>query len=263
MTQVDKGHRLLIWAKREFLRVGTLLGLLSLAAGVYLFYASEKSPEISFQRSVVQVFDSRSSSPSITVSDDEGVAIETNVYAAEFVIWNSGSAPVEKIRKPLEIIALGDARILDFELLAQTEEVIAKFTVKEKAGPTGQILHVSWGFFDPGYGLKVRVVYAAEDANDMTVSGYVFPSGPVIDQTEPIFKRRHWSTTTIIVVAGLIVAFVFMRIVNKAQLSIKLKSERYTTVARAVTMFSGGIALGILSSLAYVYYFERLIPPPL
>lgn len=103
----------------ELRRPGTLIGI---SAGIIIafatWYLTRQNTELSFQISQIQVVNavegSVASAP-FTVLDSAGKRIQTNIYAANIAIWNSGDVELgeSKIRRPITITLDGNADILD------------------------------------------------------------------------------------------------------------------------------------------------------
>lgn len=294
MTEQQEGQPKHVWTWLKRPEIGATIGIIGvvlavagLGFGYYLFRAAQKVPELSFQKSVVQVFNAESSSRAIGLVDLVGQPIQSNVYAAKLVVWNSGSAPIKKedIRKPIQIIGTGDAAILDFEFLGETEIGISKFNIE---GTSSEVRHrvlpeaihelrssdaghwqnvwlsrlrhltalnVGWEHFDPGHGFRVRVIYSADDADKLMVVGNVYGSGEPIDRTPPPKKSKlsKWNRllglALVAVSAGIVLIYINIRAFRFFRSRLKLNKFYSVSVAQLPVL---------IISAHFVYLFVRI-----
>ena len=174
------------WLQQQFTAQGVVIGIIVtvLASTLSVFaslYLSRAIPEVYFSRSTVQVYDTQNSAPGIRVLDESGNLIETDVFASEFTIWNGGAETLtsEQVRKPIELIATAGTKILDYQVIEQIEKDVALFTLTPVESGEVERLSLAWKHFDPGFGAKIKVVYAASSEAEVSLDGYVYKFGPI------------------------------------------------------------------------------------
>src|SRR4051794_14248113 len=105
--------------RRPATLIAVTLFLLSVIIGIltslYFYIKSEKVGQVAFSVEQIQIFDNtRAGVLPLTVLDASGARINSNIFAANVIIWNSGNAEIRKedVREPLRI-AIPEARLLD------------------------------------------------------------------------------------------------------------------------------------------------------
>jgi hypothetical protein len=267
--------------------IGVVLAVAGIGFGYYLYRAAQNLPELSFQKSVVQVFNAGSSSRGIHVIGFAGEPIESNVYAAEIVVWNSGTAPVRQddIREALRIVSTDGAIILDYEFLDEREAGISNFDVEGtslavrnrklpailddlKLGTSMNLgleqMNVSWKHFDPGHGFRVRVIYSAEAADQLRIVGNVYGSGEPIDQGLLLTELRWPAWVQLI--GGSIMIFGIAYLIMGALETKLLKLLRRQRSSVAISVFAVSAVFLIAASTAalgalLVFTISPLTPP--
>src|ERR1039458_381763 len=77
--------------------VSLIVAVLSIVVSIYLFTTQISSPQVSWTSQKQTVFDFRSSNSAITVLDREGNTIVENMYAVQFIVWNSGNTRLDNV----------------------------------------------------------------------------------------------------------------------------------------------------------------------
>lgn len=161
--------------KRPATAVAIALAILSttvgLAVSLYLYYKSERGPEIAIKVEQVQLFDKNHvGSVPLTVHDQAGNVIDENIYVASATIWNEGNTEIRKedVREPYRLAVEGDGtKIIEISPLFYSRNNIDEFSVNQNTG------EISWRHFDEGEGLKVRIVYVSKTTANIALVGYV------------------------------------------------------------------------------------------
>jgi hypothetical protein len=104
----------------------------------------------------------------VTVLDGSGKPIDTNIYAAEVAVWNSGDFELgqTKIRRPLVIAMGGTAKILDAGISRVTEPADDISALVDSS----HTVTVTWHYFDPGDGFRIRVLYTSDKQEALDLS---------------------------------------------------------------------------------------------
>lgn len=110
-----------------------------------------------------------------SVIDNAGQHVGENVYATNVTVWNSGDLPVEpqNIRSPLTISVTAPVRVLDAKLARTTSNNISEFKVDNAQLGIGSF-QVTWKYFDPREGFRLRLIYASKDVRPINLEGTIF-----------------------------------------------------------------------------------------
>ncbi len=150
--------------RRPATAIAVMLLAISIAAGLlssfYFYKKGEKAGRISIRVDQIQVFDkNRMGQLPLKVINSSGQIINENVFAANLAIWNSGNAEIAKtaVREPFQIVLEDNATPIDLTVTSYSSP-FQGFSIT----PDGKM---SWEHFDPGQGIKLRIVYvhAAEE----------------------------------------------------------------------------------------------------
>jgi len=140
------------------------LGLIGLLLAVYFYRVSEVRPAMSWTVSKQIVFDHHSTTPAITVSDANGSKIESDIYAAQIIVWNSGNQRLDNvdassiIRIPLTFRLNGMGRILTASITASQHNESGDWRLEW----SHDVATLEWKHFDPGAGARVLVLYTGD-----------------------------------------------------------------------------------------------------
>jgi hypothetical protein len=135
-------------------------------------------------------------SPKIRVVDEQGSLIESNVYLIEMTLWNQGDLPIEPsdIRVPIRIILNPCARILDSKIVEQNYSEIANFRVNEVShtsdNPDSRAVAIIWDHFDPGFAVKLQIVYAGMEEAKSEISGYIVGIKKFVNGSQSLLERH-------------------------------------------------------------------------
>lgn len=163
--------------------IAVIFAVIAFGVSLYFYYKGIRVGQVSYYAEQVQVFDrKRVTSPGsvtafpLTVLDAHGQPIEDNVYAASVTIWNSGNAEIRKddVRIPFRITLQGNPRLIDITPTFFTRDNVDRFSL-------GGENFISWEHFDPGEGIKVRVIYADIAIREISVSGYAVGTKSIVD----------------------------------------------------------------------------------
>jgi hypothetical protein len=188
-------------ARKPFNLVMMVVTAVSLVFGLFglvTWYWSQQVAEISYKIVQIPVVNTiqvqmtphsgvPEPSPSFTVLDNKGQPINTNIYAAEIAVWNTGDLELgpSKVRRPLTVKIGGDVHILD-NGVSRITDPIAEVVSSEISKNT---IEVRWKYLDPGTAFRVRIIYTSEMQQDLTLSANVLGVGPLIDLDS---NQRGW-----------------------------------------------------------------------
>lgn len=153
---------------------GNLIGVAGVIVAFTTWYLSQQTAEVSLKIVQIPVLNTGQVGPlssSFTVFDNKGQRISTNIYAADIAIWNSGNIELgaAKIRRPLTAKFDGKVQILDRGIGPVTDpiaEVVA-------SNPEETVTEIRWRYFDPGTGFHLRIIYASDKQQELTLSANI------------------------------------------------------------------------------------------
>jgi hypothetical protein len=151
--------------------ISITIGVIGIVAGaiiaLYFYNKSERIGRISVAIEQVQVFDkARIGQLPLRVLDSSGNTIKDNVFAANVTIWNPGTGEIirDDVRKPF-FLKIGTGLLpLDITMTRTSHENVDDLVVR----PDGEI---DWKHFDPGEGIKIRLVYVSDSILDIHLDG--------------------------------------------------------------------------------------------
>lgn len=150
-----------------------ILNVLSLAAGVYFYIASQKYRELAFY-----VHPNRASIVTPHVSTDihvlfNGREIEGGVTAAQISIWNRGSESIkrEAILDSIRIVVKPPCPILRANI-QKVSRSVAGISLSMDRSNEG-LVPVSWQILEKGDGAVVQIMYAGTADSQISVVGTI------------------------------------------------------------------------------------------
>jgi hypothetical protein len=232
--------------------VGTIAGTLS---SLYFYEKGEKAGRISIAVEQVQVFDkSRIGQLPLRVLDTAGNVVTDNVFAANVTIWNSGNAEIKKedVRKPFQLKFNTGLVPLDLTITQFSHDNIDGFEVT-RAGL------VDWKHFDPGEGIRIRLVYVSEIINDISLVGSAIglnDFGRKVDRAEAINNLLGIAAHGLPVILG-----IFFGLFSLYQLIVKsMLSVRYKIFSILLMSFMAVFIFGM--TVYFVFTTFRIPTPP-
>jgi hypothetical protein len=180
--------------------ISLLISLASIALAVFFFLRSRKEKRIAYRASFFpsRIFDRTVSSPRITVVDDEGKPMESNIYVTEVMLWNAGDLPIEAsdVRKPLTIELNDCDRILDYKILLETHPDIFKFSISEDAQYADvqkkKALLLKWDHLDPNVGIKIQIIFTSAERwiKDIEILGNIVGMREFVNANRPALLNK-------------------------------------------------------------------------
>ena len=261
------------WA--EFLKpfniVTTLLAILGIGLAYYFYIAGEVYPEISWIVATQIVFDGHNPTPGLTISDTSGQKIDSNVYAAQFTVWNSGNERLDDvdattlIRQPLTFTLAGNGRILNISITDQAKDSAGAWAIGITAGQKSASM--TWKHFDPGAGAKILILFAGDDLTAIRPS-IVLVGGSILERPGNYMKPMYHLLWYILGVTIPLLAISLWGMYS----SLKDFRTRLMTPARqrAASAFQGARSLMIFVVVAaiicfilslFIFYLMRPTPP--
>jgi hypothetical protein len=118
------------------------------------------------------IYDKASVSSKIKLVLHDSIAVNESVYVTSVAIWNKGDEAIEKdyLRKDFFVYCSdSSSHILDYKKLQENEPGISNF----KLTPVGDSIRIEWDRFDPGYGLKLQIIYTGVKSTKICATGSV------------------------------------------------------------------------------------------
>lgn len=257
-----------------FNAISLLVGVIGLILAYYFYVKSDPRPELSWSVATQKIVDAGKPFAGFSVSDAEGQPIKGNVYAAEVTVWNSGNTfldaddPGHRIRFPLTLVALHDARLLSTSV-SQTTTGMNENELELKSSP--QTAVVTWQHLDPNTGFKISALYAGTSDYDvglkvdiagMSNPDYVVPNPSIREALEEALKAHAVLTLIAIgVVALAVVAFALFASLRWSSY-VEAIAHRWNagSLLAFFTIYFG--VLAIVGSLAAVSLYMIVLKPP-
>jgi hypothetical protein len=206
----------------------------------------------------------------VSIVDGTGKKIKGNIYVANIEIWNGGSDEIRKedVRSPFKLSLSGDVRVLDVTTYGQTNGNSDQFEINGDN-------NIEWNHFDPGDGFIIRLVYASDEEQKISIMGRAANSGEPKDvaeikekydkipsYAETIFYFVFASVIVVGILSGLVAAYI--GIVQRA-------ATDKTTVAQAtikslIDVIKGKIIwkltaqwtlIAIIVTLIFLFKFDK------
>jgi hypothetical protein len=170
----------------------------------------------------------------LSLLDDKGNKIDQNVYAAIVTIWNDGDGEIrsEDVRVPLQIIVLGENRIIDLTPIFFSDENIDKFDISPE-------YTISWKHFDTGEGLKFLILYESPKIQKIILEGNIVNIKGFSNLRE--LNIRANNITEIFLVSVLIIVTAVVVILGMMA-AVKMENNRFATIWTAVL----GAMIGVM-----------------
>lgn len=150
--------------------VSLVVAVVSVGLTVYFYLDSRefREPVYLVDEEHKQIFDSTASSPKIKVLDKDSNPVTDNIFLATVTIWNAGKLSIEPedVRVPLRIHIKPKSKLLDYSIVKESDPEITKFQLSESLG-------LSWLHFDPGYGVKVQLLYSSREQAGIELTGKI------------------------------------------------------------------------------------------
>ena len=154
-----------------------MIAVISLALTVYFYRQTQSSPEISWALQKQIVFDHRNANSAITVLDRQGNSITENMYADQFVVWNSGNVRLDNvdastiIRKPLTLTLRGAGHIVSASITGSKNDMNGGWDMTTSRNDASLL----WKHFDQNAIARILVLYTGD--NDTSVEPSIFIAG--------------------------------------------------------------------------------------
>lgn len=214
---------------------------------------------------MTKVFDSTWEAQRVSFADQNGDKVKCDVYYFEAAFWNAGNAGIEPsaIREPLTIIVSEASRILDWRILKQTKEAVAKFTIEDTQADDQKKLKVSWAHFDPGFGFRFFLLIEAtpNQAPQVTLEG-TFAESYEITDASPVFTKlpgNYVAPVFIVYILLLaVISYGLNRILDRATRGITWFTTKVGIAVYA--LLAGGLSYILLKLLSSVFV-SGLEPP--
>jgi len=184
------------------------IGVVSLVLAVlsiYLAVRAEPNYEISWAVRRQIIYNHERARPSLTVLDDQGQKIGSDIYASEFTIWNSGNARLDNvdgttlIRRPLTLSFTKSDRVIEASIAGARNDEAGDWRLQT----TSTDVQMLWKHFDPKAIVKILVLHTL-DRSDEIIRPDIILAGGRIREIESIPSE---SALAIYAVVGFIALF--------------------------------------------------------
>jgi hypothetical protein len=250
------------WSRwREDLKTpGNLIGVAGVIVAFTTWYLSQQTAEISLKIVQIPVLNTGQVGPlssSFTVFDNKGQRISSNIYAADIAIWNSGNIELgaSKIRRPLTAKFDGKVQILDRGIGPVTDpiaEVVA-------SDPEENSTEIRWRYFDPGTGFHLRIIYASDKQQELTLSANIL--GVKLQQYTEDYRIGWKSLLKLFGMALIVLPLAVFFLILPSKYLERQTYQGYKQVVPPV-VFLIGIGLCVLIAVAFAKLVNIFPPEP-
>lgn len=192
-----------IWAKLQNpdrvinLAVAVVSIFITVFVSLYFYNKSILAAKIAYRVDQIRVFDQSQLETGfgdvgapLYVVDVNGNKINSNVFAATVKIWNAGNDELRRdaVRKTYVVTLGSQSRRISAMILRQTSDT-QKFKVDDK-------LSLEWEHFDAGEGFMLRLIYTAQEQQEISLIGSAVKVSPPqngrgdYEQTNKPFNSR-------------------------------------------------------------------------
>lgn len=244
--------------------LAAILGVLSSAFGVYSFLFQNTKSKIVYSINQYKVTDKNISSD-LNIYDSKNVKITDDVYLSYIYIWNTGSRKVDNsdILRPISINLDEGARILDAKVTKQTHDDIIKANIFYN----NMDAVVSFENIEPGFGIKIKVLYSVKANPNINVSGFISES-PEVREIIPRDSEKFRSKFFIYEAAFLFIFCSFMGFIG-SKIYTRFVISKFPNMSAKfsfITFLISVAILGTTSSLIAIkfaeYGYELYNPSP-
>jgi hypothetical protein len=139
--------------------VGSIASVISIPLAITLYLASIHNPDISFLTKQIKIYDSSSKVVELMSS---GRKIDSDVYAYEIVLWNSGSAPIDPLLiRQFPTLDFTEARAIVAiqDVLSSPAPYVAPNIITDDGAKS---VSIQWKTLDPGAAIKLSLLYSSD-----------------------------------------------------------------------------------------------------
>lgn len=168
---------------------GFSVGIVGIALAIYFYWAGIKEPKLIFlihpvRTPIVQA--GRLSELSVSL---RGKPINNDLTAAQFVIWNSGKAPVrhDDILKPIVLMTVSNCPIYEATIRNVSRDVVGFQLITN--GMASGYLGLDWKILEHNDGASIQILYGGDQKMNFLEAG-----GVVIGQSHVPFQVLNVET---------------------------------------------------------------------
>lgn len=245
--------------KRPFNILNLILTILFGVMSVYFYRVSRQKREIAVLWSDTStVFNSKSSTPKISVLDANKKPVTNDILLVTLTFWNSGNLPIDPsdLRVPMAVVFKNCDRVLDYTALKSTDPQLSKVTfettdVSDSPSDKGIIIH--WEHLDPNMGAKCQFIYAGTKPSLASVSARFAGIGN-FRSAKPLIEQHRVSRVQVLLAMSAVFVPILLGIFI-AEIASRTKGKK-----RIIAIF-GLACVGIVG--AYLFHSILLTSLPL
>lgn len=252
--------------RRPSTYIPTVFALVAFGFAIFAYYDTQEVREISYRQSQIKIYDSESSTASISVYDKQNHRIDDNVYVSEFIVWNSGNSelPIGKVRAPLSFVLHGDGTIIDYKLTEETHPNISKFSLSTTNDNKNAV--VSWSYFDPNMGFKTQIFYTGDDAQ-ITIEGLVSVGSKIFEVKKGAITKSKALDSILTILSIVLLAALVMLFFNyviggfDSKLMESISTRMQVLLACSIVLAAGVLLIGGVYGIFYLVFDVLPIAP--
>jgi hypothetical protein len=234
------------------------VGIIGVVLAVYFYYAGNKEPKLIFLLHPVRTPIVQAGKLSDVSVSLRGKPINGDLTAAQFVLWNSGKAPVrhEDILKPLFLVTSNACPIYEATIRSVSRDVIG-FQLITNDLASGR-LGFDWKILEHNDGAEIQILYGGNQNLK-----FVEQDGIVVGQKYIPFQIMDVKKTSVVGKLGVAAFFLFLTLVcvsalkeNIKKLSLAIRERKIKTIfdfAVGVIFFAGlTLLLGYVTIAVFI-----------
>ena len=245
--------------KNPFNMLMLFIAVVAIIISAYFFFKSKRlqRPTYLISTEISKVYDSKRTSPNLILLNASNQKIEKDVFLVTVHFWNSGNLSIEPqdIRKPVEFTIPNCEKVVDYNVVSQTNRNITNFSLSP--GSDQRSLVLNWTHLDPNNGAKFQVFYTGPPNPEFLFTGNILGKTVFVDGRSLYKKLTKVKFGWIIgfPLFGML-GFFFGRFsrLNKKRLGAK---NKYLKIAISLSI----LAVCLLLFFFIVYWFGAKLPP--
>ncbi|MGK3958946.1 hypothetical protein WMF38_38545 [Sorangium sp. So ce118] len=153
--------------------IAWFFGAAGLFTGIYFYQISKRDPELTYYVHPVQAAVVKTGQASRLAVSHDGNPIDSDITAAQVVIWNNGKQSIKKdsVLKAIKLELEDETPILEATVRKVSRDVIG-FTIQTDELSKGRA-SVSWNILEQDDGAVLQLVYAGKPGTQIQVSGII------------------------------------------------------------------------------------------
>lgn len=221
--------------------IASLIGLLGIPLSVWLYFASNRSPKLTYyvhpvRTSIVKSMDTKGLQVSFA-----GKEIKGDISTAQVSIWNAGKQAIKPvdILTPIQIVTAGNTQILTANL-GKVGRPVSDTKLDESQLDRG-IIGLSWRIFERGDGCVIQMIYSGDINKAVTVTGDIEGQRSIskLENVKRPLSNKEFTTIDyflVLVVIPILAAIIILQMKVAKNVTSRLQSKNQLTPRRKLQL---------------------------